>query len=100
MTDSILGEYRAPVLLLARDTAELILNPVGRFVPGCDGAVDLYLMPAFDDIASLYLEDGEWKLHYVFPNIAAVAKVSEAESLALSEGAVNRVLEAIAAHVA
>ncbi len=100
MKDSVLGEYRAPALLMQRETVEAILNPFSRFVPGADGAVDLYLMPAYDDIASLYFLDGEWKLHYVFHDAPAVAEVREPEVLPLSEGTVIRVLEEIAAHAA
>jgi len=100
MKDSVLGEYRAPALLMQRETVEVILNPVSRFVPGADGAVDLYLIPAYDDIASLYLVNGEWELHYVFHNASAVAKVREAEVMALNEGTVIRVLDEIAVHAA
>src|SRR5690349_2475082 len=66
MKDSVLGEYRAPALLMQRETVEVILNPVSRFVLGAEGAVDLYLMPAYDDIASLYFEGGQWMIHYTF----------------------------------
>ncbi len=59
-----LGTYRVPVLLMERDTVEVVLNPVARFVPGADGAVDLYAAPAYDDIASLYFEGGQWVVHY------------------------------------
>ena len=100
MKDSVLGEYRAPALLMQRETVEAILNPVSRFVPGADGAVDLYLMPAYDDIASLYFLDGEWKLHFVFHDAPAAAEVREPEVLPLSEGTVIRVLEEIATHAA
>ena len=100
MKDSVLGEYRVPALLMQRETVEASLNPVSRFVPGADGAVDLYLMPACDDIASLYLLDGEWKLHYVFHDGPAAADVRGPEVMTLSEGTVIRVLDEIAAHAA
>ena len=38
-----LGTYRVPVLLMEKDTVEVVLNPVARFVPGAGGAVDLYV---------------------------------------------------------
>ncbi len=98
MKDSVLGEYKAPALLMQRETVEVILNPVSRFVPGADGAVDLYLIPAYDDIASLYLMDGEWKLHYVFHDTQAVDRVREPEVMTLSEETVIRVLDEITAH--
>ena len=59
-----LGTYRVPVLLMEKDTVEVVLNPVARLVPGADGAVDLYVAPAYDDIASLYFEGDHWVVHY------------------------------------
>ena len=98
MKDSVLGEYKAPVLLMQRETVEVILNPVSRFVPGADGAVDLYLLPAYDDIAGLSFMDGEWKLHYVFGDTEALASFPEPEVMTLSEDTVIRVLDEITAH--
>ncbi len=100
MKDSFLGEYRAPALLMQRETVEVILNPVSRFVPGADGAVDLYLLPTYDDIASLYLIAGEWKLYYVFHDGSATAKDHGPEVLALSEGTIIRVLNELVAYAA
>ena len=57
-------------------------------------------MPAYDDIASLYFLDGEWKLHYVFHDRPAESDVGEPEVMTLSEGTVIRVLDEIAAHAA
>jgi hypothetical protein len=34
-------------------------DPIARFTPGSDNVVDLYLMRAYDDIASLYSVRGE-----------------------------------------
>ena len=63
LSERRLGTYRVPVLLMEKDTVEVVLNPV-RFVPGADGAVDLYEAPAYDDIASLYFEGDHWVVHY------------------------------------
>src|SRR5947209_2939828 len=52
--DPVLGRYEVPLLLMERDAVEVALNPVSRFVPGADGAVDLYGVPAYDEFASLY----------------------------------------------
>jgi hypothetical protein len=100
MKDSVLGEYRAPALLMQRETVEVILNPVSRFVPGADGAVDLYLMPGYDDIASLYFMDGEWKLHYVFQTASTAIPLPDPEVMSLSEVTVIRVLDELVAHAA
>ena len=68
MEDSDIGTYQAPALLLQQDTLRMLLEPIARTAPGADGVVDLYLMPAYDDIATLYFADGKWQLHYTFPD--------------------------------
>ncbi|OJW17089.1 MAG: hypothetical protein BGO49_08055 [Planctomycetales bacterium 71-10] len=93
MDDSTLGEYQAPGLLLQRHFTRLLLEPISPFAPGADGVVDLYLMPAYDDIASLYHTDGAWRIHYTFAD--ATGAKSE-ETLDLNRGNLVRVLEAIA----
>jgi hypothetical protein len=100
MNDSVLGQYQAPAMLMQRDTVEVIVDPVGRFAPGTDGVVDLYLLPAYDDIASLYLIDGVWKLHYAFRTGTEEPRVKQAESMILDEVSLNRVLNEIVAHAA
>ena len=100
MSDSRLGTYRAPVLLMQRETVEVILDPVGRFAPGTDGVVDLYLLPAYDDIASLYLVEGEWSLNHAFRKSAGVAGIKQAESMRLEESTLTRVLDDLTSHVA
>jgi hypothetical protein len=97
LRDEGLGRYEVPLLLMERDGVEVALNPVSRFVPGADGAVDLYVVPAYDEVASLYFKRGEWTLHYVFRTEGA-AQVREAEAMALSERTLTRVLDAMAAH--
>src|SRR4051794_28352461 len=49
MNDRMLGRHTVPVLLMERDTVEVALNPVSPLVPDAEGAVDLYLVPAYDD---------------------------------------------------
>src|SRR4051794_19175368 len=74
MKDSRLGSYKAPALMMQKGATRVLLDPITRFAPGADGVVDLYLMPAYDDIASLYFVDGEWRLQYVPPDILGVEK--------------------------
>ena len=93
MKDSRLGEYEAPALLMQKETIRVLLDPIARFTPGADGVVDLYLLPAYDDIASLYLVDGEWRLHYMFSGTASVGTISDAESCLLSKDAIGKVLD-------
>ena len=91
--------YEVPVLVLDRDEAEVSLVPVARKVPGADGLVDFYLMPDFDDVASLYQEKGQWFFHYAFqPDPRATHSVIETERFLLDEASLNRVLNDIVSH--
>jgi hypothetical protein len=98
MKDSRLGSYEAPALLMQKETTRVLLDPVARFVPGADGVVDLYLMPAYDDIASLYFVDGKWRLHYMFAGTPTVATISQAEPFPLSKDVIGRVLDEMSSH--
>ena len=100
MKDSHLGKYEAPALMMQKDTTRVLLDPIARFAPGADGVVDLYLMPAYDDIASLYFVKGEWLVHYMFPGSSSVATIREAESMPLSKGAFSSVLNEMSKHAA
>jgi hypothetical protein len=64
LEESKIGEYVVPALLIQVDLVKLLLEPVARFVPGADGVVDLYLMPQYDDTASIYRRNGIWQIHY------------------------------------
>jgi hypothetical protein len=94
-----LGTYEVPVLLMERDTVEVVLNPVARFVPGANGAVDLYVAPAYDDIASLYLEGDHWVLHYANrPDPMAAESVIEIKPRPYSEQSIRAILDGMAAN--
>jgi hypothetical protein len=92
MKDSRLGEYEAPALLMQKETVRVLLDPIARFAPGADGVVDLYLLPAYDDIASLYLLHGKWRLHYMFSGTPTVPTIRDANPIPLSKEALGRVL--------
>jgi hypothetical protein len=98
VTEPGLGRYEVPLLLMKRGEVEVALSPVARTAPGADGVVDLYLMPAYDDLVSLSLEGGRWFIHSVFPpDPTAPRSVIDTEWLALDEDTINRVLDAVAA---
>lgn len=63
LADPEIGVYRAPALLLQKNEVKLLLEPVAREAPGAQGMVDLYRMPRYDDIATLYFYDGRWNIH-------------------------------------
>src|SRR5205823_8364245 len=77
MKDAEIGEYKAAGLLLQRDLTRVGLEPIGRAAPGTEGVVDLYLLPAYDDIASLYFYGNRWNLHYPAHGAPVVAKMRD-----------------------
>jgi hypothetical protein len=101
INDRKLGNHKVPVLLMAKDAIELALNPVSPLVPGAEGAVDLYLVPAYDDIASLYFESGRWMIHYSFSSDSQESRSdTDGEALPLSEETIIRIMNSIASHAA
>ncbi len=84
-------------LTLIKGPLRLLLDPTGYDIPGAAGVMDLYLLPPYDPVASLYLESGEWFIHSPFPtNLDAVAKPSEWTRSPLGENSISNVLESIA----
>ena len=77
---------------MQEETYRVLLEPVGRSTLGAEGVVDLYLMPAYDDIASLYYSSNQWNIHYLFHGTRPVSTVREAEALPLSKGTLEKVL--------
>ena len=89
--------FEIPALFLQKGPTRVLLDPVAYDVPGAEGVVDLYLMPTYDDLASLYFQSGEWVIHYAFPpDPLATHSANGTTSLPLTEETINRVLESIA----
>lgn len=93
--DSQIGRYKAPALLMQDESIRILLEPIARSAPGAQGVVDLYLMPAYDDIASLYFYDDCWHIHYGFSEDQRLTTVREAKPKALSKESLQEVLEAM-----
>jgi hypothetical protein len=99
INDRKLGAHKVPVLLMEKDTVEVALNPVSPLVPGAEGAVDLYLAPAYDDIASLYFEGGQWRVYYTFSTDPGETRSPiDATAMPLSEETITQVLSSILSH--
>jgi hypothetical protein len=98
MEDAEIGNYKAPSLLIQKETVRLFLEPVARAAPGTEGVVDLYLMPSYDDIASLYFYNNRWNVHYVFEGATAVATIGEAEAKPLTKATLRKVFDEMKAH--
>lgn len=92
LDDARIGKHRVPALLMQEDTCRVLLEPVGRSAPGAEGVVDLYLMPAYDDVASLYYYGNRWNLHYRFSSSNPAATVREADAMPLSKETLEKVL--------
>ncbi len=98
MEDSRIGKYKTPGLLMQEGVDRVLLEPIGRSAPGIEGVVDLYLMPAYDDIATLYFYDNSWHLHTASSRTAAIATVRDAVSKPLSREALQEVLAGMREH--
>ncbi len=83
---------------MQREIPRLILEPISPFPAGADGVVDLYLMPAYDDIARLVRVDGRWDLYYAFRGEKQVAGMRNNPAVPLNEENFLRVLESIGGH--
>ena len=92
ITDALLGRYKAPALLLQLYEHKVLLEPVSHSAPGTEGVVDLYRLPQYDDIASLYLVDGKWQVHYMWPEAPVVATVRDSEPKTLEQSVFGEVL--------
>jgi hypothetical protein len=67
MRDETRNVFSVLSLTLINGPVRLLLDPNGYDIPGADGVIDLYLLPPYDPVATLYLEDGEWFIHSPFP---------------------------------
>lgn len=100
MKDPVIGPYKAPGLIMQKEFTRILLDPISRATPGSDGLVDIYRMPALDDIASLYFHGGRWNVHYRAPNDEAAATIPDAPARPLTRETLAEVLEGMAQHAA
>ena len=77
---------------------KLLLEPIARSAPGADGVVDLYLVPAYDDVANLYFCDGSWQIRYPHAGELADSLFREGDTKTLSSASIREVLEAMKTH--
>ena len=98
LADEEIGKHIVPALVMQHETDRALLEPVARTVPGADGLVDLYLMPAYDDIAHLYFEGDGWQLESVLPLPTTGAKVKQTEVKPFSAEALAAVLAQMKHH--
>jgi len=99
MEDSQLGPYEAPALILQQDLTRVLLDPIASSAPHTEGVVDLYRMPAYDDVASLYYYDDNWQVHDQAAGTSSAATIREAQAKPLSMETFREVLEELKRHV-
>lgn len=98
MEDAEIGNYKAPALLIQQETVRLFLEPVARVAPGTEGVVDLYLMPSYDDIASLYHYNNRWHVQYWFQGAPTNGNIRETEAKPLTKATLRKVFDEMKAH--
>jgi hypothetical protein len=98
MDDLEIGDYKAPALIIQKETVRAILQPIGRSAPDVAGVVDFYIMPAYDDIARLTFYDDSWHLRHMFPGSPDVGPRRRDQPL--SRETFQAVLEAMMRHAA
>lgn len=93
ISDAEIGDYKAPVLLLQKELIRIALEPISRSTPGGEAVVDLYLLPGYDDIASLYYYRDKWHLHYMQAGSPLVGNIPEANAKPLTKLNLRKVLD-------
>jgi hypothetical protein len=99
MRDEIGNVYSVLSLTLIKGPVRLLLDPNGYDIPGAGGVIDLYLLPPYDPVATLFLEDGEWFMHSAFPDaLDAVCNPTGWIRSRLTEDSIRNTLGSIVEH--
>jgi hypothetical protein len=96
--DPEVGNHRAPALLLQENSTRIMLQPIGRAWPSTDGIADLYLMPAYDDIARLFSVNGQWHYFHNYPGQTLGAPRDSDSALPLTKEAFQGILHEMLRH--
>jgi hypothetical protein len=98
LDDYRIGKHRVPSLLMQEGTCRVLLEPVGSSAPGTEGVADLYLMPAYDDIATFYYYESRWNLHYAPRETQLAITSRDAKGMPLAKETLRAVLEELTRH--
>ncbi|MCC6126160.1 MAG: hypothetical protein IT426_14455 [Pirellulales bacterium] len=93
LDESPKDKYKVPALLLQQEALKMLLEPIGSSTPGSEGRVDLYLMPVFDDIATMCYVDGVWQVYYMFPGLLPDKELHDEPMKLLSRETLQEVLQ-------
>jgi len=100
MKDSITGPYQAPGLLLQKDFTRILIDPISRSTPSLEGRVDIYLMPALDDIAILYFDLGRWNIYDQLSDNEPIPSVRDSLPRPLTKETFAEILDKLTQHAA
>lgn len=92
LDDPRIGKHRVPALLMQEETCRALLEPMGRSASGAEGVVDLYLMPAYDDIGRLYYDGHQWNLYEMVPGPKQTAQKRDSEAPPFSKDSLEKLL--------
>jgi len=88
MTESLIGTYEAPQLLIFAEPNLYVLDPLARFIPGGQGSFDFAIQPSYY-ATSLYRDDsGTWYVHLEVQN-----GVSKGKRVSWSKDAFHQCIE-------
>jgi len=77
ISESLVGTYEAPQLLIFAEPNLYVLDPVARFIPSGQGSFDLAIQPSYYT-TSLYRDDhGKWYVHLEVGNGVSKGKPVE-----------------------
>jgi hypothetical protein len=95
LEDSEIGEYQASALLFQQELVRVVLEPISRSTPGGEAVVDLYLLPGYDDVASLYYYENRWHLNYLQTGMPSVGNNRQRDVKLLTKSSLRKVLDAM-----
>jgi hypothetical protein len=98
LDDSEIGTHKVPALLLQDGATRMLVEPIARRAPRAQGVVDLYRMPAYEDIATFYFDGRKWQVRYAEPTESFGRDAGEAETKPLSKATLRSVLETMKCH--
>ena len=100
LDDSWIGKHQVPGLVMQEEFCRVMLEPQGRSSSGSDGVVDLYQMPAYDDIARLVHEGNQWNILLDSPGSKPNSWDRDAGAVPLSKETLEKVLAELRHHAA
>jgi hypothetical protein len=98
--DAPKGPFTAPGLLLQKDFSRVMLEPINPPDPKSVPVADLYLMPAYDDLANLYFENGAWQVYYQAPESPRTTPAYKVRTKPLTKKLFREVIEEMSGHAA